>query len=87
MIFAAAAIAVAWSALLGAAYLTRFRLRLGRGSSLTVLAAIYAALGGTAFRILGGAWQGWAGMAGMLVPFAVACLLVGRSYRGRTPAG
>ena len=74
------AIAAVWGTLLGVAYLCRVRARLDRHSAMAIVTACYLGLSALTLLWLGWTWQGGAGVAGMLLPYAVAsgCVLVAR---------
>ncbi len=65
-------IVAVWGTLLGAAYLTRVRARLGRRPAVVMVTACYGGLSALALLWLGWTWQGVAGIAGMSLPYAVA---------------
>ena len=70
------AIVVAWATLLGTAYLSRVRARLGWGSAVAIVTICYGGLSALALLWLGWTWQGGAGAFGMSLPYAVAVGLI-----------
>ncbi len=76
MTLIAAAVAVAWAALLGAAYIARVTLRCGRRRAAAVVIAVYAGLGAAVLSWNGLDTAGILGVTGMLVPCLAAIGLI-----------
>ena len=66
---------MAWLALLGTAYLARFRLSARLPGTLAAICACYVVLALGSLLLLGFDVRGVLGAAGMLVPALVACAL------------
>ena len=78
LLAAGAAIVGAWALLLGTAVLARFQLRLRSSEAGALVLGAYASLAAASILVLGRGWQGFAGAGGMLLPVAIALLIVGR---------
>ncbi len=85
MIFATVWIVAAWAILPGGAYFGRCLLGAKRGPLIVAVTSAYVVLCGLAIWWLGEGWQGWAGAAGMLVPYALAVALILGLGRSRVP--
>ena len=74
-----AAIVAIWGVLLGAAFLSRAAVGLGRRSSIMVVTVCYLGLSALALLWLGATWNGFAGILGMLLPYAISSGIVLRT--------
>ena len=70
------AIVSIWSVLLGAAFLSRMKGGLSRRSSMLIVTGCYLGLSALALLWLGATWNGFAGVFGMLLPYAVSSGIV-----------
>ena len=76
MVVLAVAIAAAWAIMLGAAYLGRAILRLGRAKAIGLVAASYLLCAALTLVWFGFGLSGLLGITGLLLPCAMAFLLV-----------
>ena len=76
MAFVIGTITAVWAVLFGTAYLSRFRLGLGRGRSALLVLAAYLVLGAAALAWFGVNGTGLLAALGMSLPCAAAILLI-----------
>lgn len=76
MAFVIGTITVVWAVLFGTAYLSRFRLGLGRGRSALLVLAAYLVLGAAVLAWFGVNGTGLLAALGMSLPCAAAILLI-----------
>ena len=76
LIAAGAAIVGVWTIFLGTAALCRRQFLLSRGASAALVVSCYSSLAAVAVVVLGTGWPGRAGAIGMLLPCAVAFVIV-----------
>jgi hypothetical protein len=80
-----AVIATVWGALVGSAYLLRRTAALGRTQSALVITALFATFAALALAWLGLNPAGYAGVFGMLLPYAVSMALALGVFGRRGP--